>query len=85
MMVIIGKKYVSFVGKDGNSVTGVTLYVGEPLTDGDGIKGDKFFCHSDAPNYPKFTSLRCGDEIEVTYNKYGKVSGCEVIRLAEEK
>ena len=75
MANIVGIVSTSFIPKDGeNIIEGKTVYVTEPINPkrGEGLSTDKFFLSKDKLAELSFT-VALGQEIEVLYNKYGKV------------
>ena len=75
MAKIIGLKIGGFVPKDGSpKVEGATVYVTEPLT-GDktsGVEAWNFFMSQAKLDALGFT-LKVGQEVELLYNRYGKI------------
>ena len=75
MAKIIGLKVGGFVPKDGSpKVEGATVYVTEPLI-GDktsGVEAWSFFMSQAKLDALGFT-LKVGQEVEIMYNRYGKV------------
>lgn len=76
MATIIGVNSISFKGKDGNLVEGSSIYVTSPLDPakgGSGCSAEKFFLTKARLAALDFTP-RVGDEVEVLYNRYGKIA-----------
>ena len=75
MAKIIGLKIGGFVPKDGSpKVEGATVYVTEPLI-GDktsGVEAWSIFMSQSKLDALGFT-LKVGQEVEIMYNRYGKV------------
>ena len=72
-MKVVGKRNVDFKAADGNKITGVSLYCAYPITkNGEGFAVDKIFLSSnkmeDCGYFPEVD-----DEINITYNRFGKV------------
>lgn len=73
-MKVIGIRKVDFNAQDtGNRITGYSLYCAYDITkNGSGVGVDKIFLSdkklADCGYFPEI-----GDEINVTYNRYGKV------------
>lgn len=73
MAKVIGIRNSSFKGDRGEDVTGVNIYVTEPLEKGEGCSAERVFLTTDK-------LLKCGyqpkvgDEVTLTYNRYGKCS-----------
>lgn len=73
MARIIGKELKSFTTKDGLHIEGATIYVTIPLTKGEGVAGDSFFMSQAKLDALDFTPA-VGQEVDVFYNKFGKVA-----------
>lgn len=74
MVKIIGYRDVGFAAESGEFVEGRTFYVGKDIDPkrGAGLSCEKIFV-SDA-KLKNFSFMPCiGDEVEIVYNKYGKV------------
>lgn len=74
MVQVIGYRNVDFKGQDGDSVSGVSIYVTESIEkNGEGYATDKIFLST-----AKIADLgykpQLGDRLEVQYNRYGKVA-----------
>lgn len=76
-MLIMGKKAIKFTSKEGNEISGVRFYYTYDLADVDGVATDSVFV-SDA----KLDGLdvKVGDEVEVLFNRYGKVAGIRFLK-----
>lgn len=77
-MKVLGVRNLDFKDDKGNVIQGVNVYVSFPE---DGVRGemtDKLFL-----SLNKFDSIcqliKPGDEIEVTYNRFGKISKAELV------
>lgn len=72
-MRIEGYKRSNFQSKEGNTITGINLYVSYPLTapDSEGIACERFY-FSDAKLEQCGYFPHLGDEVEIQYNRYGK-------------
>lgn len=73
-MKIIGIRPTNFKGESGDAVSGKNFYVTYPLETGEGQGSERIFV-TDAklnkwPYQPKV-----GDEVSVSYNRYGKCDG----------
>lgn len=70
-MIVTGIEHCSFTNKEGKEVTfeRVTLLSDIPEKRGEGQAAEVVNVGSD-----KIVGLSIGDEVEVLYNKYGKVS-----------
>lgn len=83
MPKIIGISNTSFTPKDSTTpIEGTTFYTTEPIDskNGAGSKGDKFFLTRAKLSALDFTPA-IGQEVEVLYNKFGKVA---TIRLLND-
>lgn len=72
-MKVIGIRKVEFDAQDGKHISGVSLFCSYPITkNGEGVGVDKIFLSDNKLGqcgyYPEL-----GDEINVQYNRYGKV------------
>lgn len=79
MSKVIGIRPSSFKGDDGTQVSGKNIYLTEPLQNGEGLAADRVFV-TDAklrqwPYQPKV-----GDEVRLSYNRYGRCSGMEKVQ-----
>lgn len=70
-MKIIGILNISFKAENGDQITGKTLYLASPITNGEGDKVDKYFISqkAEAASDP----FQLGDEVQVFFNQYQKV------------
>lgn len=72
-MRVVGFRNADFVGKDGRSVSGVSVFVSRPITQGGGGEAvEKVFLNRrllDEFNYRP----EVGDEIELLYDRFAKV------------
>lgn len=76
MATIIGVNSMSFKGRDGNLVEGMNLYATTPLDPakgGSGCSAEKFFLSQARLAELDFVP-RVGDEVEVLYNRFGKIA-----------
>ena len=82
MSKIVGTQNTSFTGKDGTQVEGKTIHTTEPSDPkrGKGEAGEKIFLSASKVAELDFTP-EVGDEIEVLYNKFGKV---QTLRLLDK-
>ncbi|MBE6611981.1 MAG: hypothetical protein E7632_05775 [Ruminococcaceae bacterium] len=74
MPKIIGIKLMCFTPKDGNKVEGAMIYATEPLR-GDKASGEEAFSFflSQAKLDAQTFTLKVGQEVDLLYNRYGKV------------
>lgn len=71
-MKVEGYKRSNFNSADGTLITGYNLYVSYPLSgDGEGMACDRLYLTDDKLAKCGYTPS-VGDEVNVTYNKYGK-------------
>lgn len=69
-MRIIGIEHVKFTAKDGKEVCFDKVSAVEPLAPEKG-EGETAFVFNVSPD--KTQGLTCGEEVEVLYNRFGKV------------
>lgn len=78
-MKIIGIRPTSFKGDNGENVSGKNIYLTFPLEKGEGLGAERIFLTeaklSKFPYQPKV-----GDEVSVSYNRYGRCDGMEKAR-----
>lgn len=74
MAKIVGIRPSSFKGNDGMEVIGKNIYLTEPLDKGEGLATDRVFL-TDAKLADWVYKPAVGDEVEISYNRYGRVSG----------
>ena len=73
-MKLIGFRKSYFLSKEGTSITGYTVYLSYPITgDGAGQACDRIYI-TDAKLAKCGYTPHVGDEVNVTYNKFGKVA-----------
>lgn len=72
-MKVIGLRKVDFKATDGSLIQGLSIYVTFPIEKGGtGLAADKLFLS--ASKVEMLEQLpQVGDEIDVTYNRWGKV------------
>ena len=81
-MKIIGIRSSSFTGNDGQQVSGMNIYMTQPLEKGEGLEALRVFVTLDkVANWPYRPHV--GDEVEVIYNRYGKCQ--EIVQLGGGK
>lgn len=75
-MTVIGFRTTSFKGSEGDTISGMNIYVSEalPADKGEGQSADRLFFTMDKLLSCKY-SPSLGDEVRVEYNKYGKPAG----------
>ncbi len=78
-MKIIGIRSTSFKGEHGEQVSGMNVYLTFPLEKGEGLGAERIFLTdaklSKFPYQPKV-----GDEVNVTYNRFGRCESMEKAR-----
>ena len=81
-MVIIGIKDVNFKAKDGGTVQGVRLYVTDDSVKVNvGVACEALFLSDSLLNRNNLRpgDFQLGDNVDVFYNKYGKISSVSVL------
>lgn len=72
-MKVIGMRRVDFSAQDGNRITGYSLYCTFPIGKGGTGEGcDKIFLSDNKIAQSNYLP-QVGDEINVSYNRFGKV------------
>lgn len=72
-MKIVGIRNVDFTAEDGNRISGVSLYCSYEITkNGSGFAVDKIFV-SDGKLRDAMYTPDVGDDVQVHYNRFGKV------------
>lgn len=75
-MKIIGIRPSEFKGDKGELITGKNIYFSFPLEKGEGFGSERVFLTDDKTE--KWTyKPKVGDEVRVSYNRYGKCDGME--------
>ena len=74
MAKIVGIRPSSFKGNDGAEVNGQNIYLTEPLDNGEGLATDRVFLTNAKLAGWAYKPV-VGDEVEISYNRYGRVSG----------
>lgn len=70
---VVGYRKVDFTGKDGQQVKGTSLFCSTNITEnGSGIATEKFWLTPKLLDDTGYTPA-VGDEIDISFNKYGKV------------
>ena len=80
MPKIMGLEQKSFTTKEGDTIEGTSIYITDkiPPQRGEGCTGDLIFLSKNKLNDLSFVPA-VGMDIEVLYNKYGKVSTIRLI------
>ena len=80
MPKIIGFEHKSFTTKEGDTIEGTSIYITDkiPPQRGEGCTADRIFLSKNKLNDLSFVPA-VGMDIEVLYNKYGKVSTIRLI------
>ena len=76
MAKIVGIRRSEFKGADGTDVSGMNVYLTYPLDKGEGIGTDRIFI-TDKKLSGWSYKPHVGDEVEMSYNKYGKVASMD--------
>lgn len=76
MQKIIGYKRNDFAGKDGTPITGYSLYLATPAygNDADGQIVERQYMSDNRLNACGYKP-QVGDNVEITFNRFGKVAG----------
>jgi hypothetical protein len=63
------------VGKDGSPVTGKKFFISSPIEQGQGsgVSVESFFMSTQKLDHIEFVP-KVGDNVEILYNRYGKVA-----------
>lgn len=80
MPKIMGLEQKSFTTKEGDTIEGTSIFIADkiPPQRGEGCTGDRIFLSKNKLNDLSFVPA-VGMDIEVLYNKYGKVSTIRLI------
>ncbi len=73
-MKIIGIKPTQFKGNSGEEISGKNIYVTYPLEKGEGVGAERIFL-TDAKLNEWTYKPKVGDEVNVSYNRYGRCDG----------
>ncbi len=73
-MKIIGIRPSSFKGDSGDSVSGKNIYLTFPLEKGEGFGAERVFVRDAKLNTWTYQP-KVGDEVNVTYNRFGRCDG----------
>lgn len=73
-MKIIGIRPTNFKGDSGDSVSGKNFYLTYPLEKGEGLGSERIFL-TDAKLNKWTYQPKVGDEVNVSYNRYGRCDG----------
>lgn len=73
---VIGIKEVNFKAQDGKEVSGLTIYIMYRLANVEGCAAERIFVSFDRLSG---VEPKVGDNVNVYYNRYGKVACLEVI------
>lgn len=72
-MKIIGVSASKFKGDNGQMVSGYNVYLTYPLTSGDGVGAMRVYVtEAKLSSWDYFPTV--GDEVQLSYNRYGKVA-----------
>jgi len=78
-MKIIGIRPSNFKGENGENVSGMNVYLTFPLEKGEGLGAERvFLTDAKLSNFPY--QPKVGDEVNVTYNRYGRCDDMEKAR-----
>ncbi len=73
-MKIIGIRPSSFTGEDKSQISGRNIYLTFPLEKGEGLGAERIFL-TDAKLNKWTYQPKVGDEVNVSYNRYGRCDG----------
>ena len=73
-MKIIGIRPLSFTGEDKTQISGRNIYLSYPLEKGEGLGSERIFV-TDAKLNKWLYQPKVGDEVTISYNRYGKCDG----------
>ena len=73
-MKIIGIRPSNFTGADNTEISGKNIYLAYPLEKGEGQGAERIFV-TDAKLNKWMYQPKVGDEVNVSYNRYGKCDG----------
>lgn len=73
-MKIIGIRPSSFTGEDKTQISGKNIYLTYPLEKGEGQGAERVFL-TDAKLNKLTYQPKVGDEVNVSYNRYGRCDG----------
>ncbi len=73
-MKIIGIRSSNFKGDNGDPVSGMNVYLTFPLEKGEGLGAERIFL-TDAKLKGWTYQPKVGDEVNVSYNRYGRCDG----------
>lgn len=72
---VLGRRDVSFYTKEGNKIEGSQIFVSYDDSHTQGVATDRLFFSTRHNPY----TIMVGDDIEVFYNRYGKVDSFKVL------
>ena len=74
-MIVIGiQRNMQFKAQDGNLITGMNLFVTTEKNNVEGLACEKVFISGTKECFPELVKgLKVGDEVQLLYNRYGKV------------
>lgn len=75
-MKIIGIRPSEFKGDKGETITGKNIYMTFPLEKGEGLGTERVFLTEDKMSKWAYKP-HVGDEVRLSYNRYGKCDGME--------
>lgn len=77
-MKVIGFRKSTFKGNDGSDVSGVNLFLTEPMDKGEGLSCDRVYVLDRKLAFCGYTP-KLGDEVKISYNRFGKCDGVFLI------
>lgn len=76
-MKVVGIRNVDFTAQDGNKISGMSIYCSYEITkNGEGYAVEKIFLSDRKMNDCGYVPS-VGDEVNITYNRFGKVDRVE--------
>lgn len=73
-MKVVGiQRNMNFKAQDGNQVTGMNIYLTQEKHNVEGVATDKVFVSSTKECYASLANLKIGSEVQLLYNRWGKV------------
>ena len=79
-MKVIGiQRNVTF-DMNGNRFSGVNLFFTTPKNGVDGLATEKVFVNSTKECYAVACSLKLGDEVHLSYNRFGKIDDIQPLK-----
>lgn len=86
MAKIVGKMVSSFKGSDGTQVEGIRFFITEKMDPrrGEGVTAERVFLSNKKLALLDFTP-EVGNEVQVFYNRFGKVDSMRLVDISESE